>query len=888
LNVTRVHAVAAALLRAWDALVLARPWWLLIAAAAITAACFRYAAEHLRIDTNSAALISPTLAFQQDRARFERAFPQEANTLLVVVDGLTPEQTTRASSHLAAGLRARPALFERVHVADGGDFFVRHGLLYQDLPEIEALGAAGRSARPLVDALAREPRTDMLLLALAGAATRPAHELPLSLASLYDEAAAAVRAAARGDPLVLSWQSVTAPSAPALGTTERLLLVTPVFDFTALQPAGAAIETLETLARATEALVGPGLQVRITGEPMLEHEELRSLTEGTVIAGIASFVLVCLTLLFAYRSPKLVLATFLTLAMGLVLSMAFATFAIGHLNLISIAFAVLFIGMGDAFSSHFCLRYRELLGRGLAKRDALRETGRSTGPSLALCMLTAAIGLYAFIPTDYAGVSELGVIAGTSMAIAFVTTFTVLPALLAVMPLRPLSTWRARREGTPALLGDWPLRHARTIRIATMVLALAALALLPRIEADFNPINLRDQSAESVRTLRHLLASRETSPLVASALAPDEVAAQALATRFAALPTVDRVTTALDYVPEDQTRKLDAVARARDLLGAVPARLEGPLTRTALERVEGALHVGHAVRLRPDDAQAMQRLRDALRAFLATSDALPEDERAARYALLERNLFGALPETLDRLRTSLDPAPVTLDSLPAELRERWIAADGTWRIDVHPREDLNELEPMRRFVREVQSVDPRVTGLPVVYVESMRAVVRAFVQAFTVALVASALLLLLVLRSLSDTLLVLLPLLLASVLAAAATVLLGVPFNFANIIALPLLFGLGIDSGIHMAHRLRHLERRGAADALFDSSEAKGVVYGTLTTIFSFASLAFLPHAGTASLGQLLAIGLFFTLLCALVVLPAFSPLGWRSGRTGTPSRATA
>jgi hopanoid biosynthesis associated RND transporter like protein HpnN len=874
---------AARLWRIWDALILGRPWWLLAAAALFTAACFKYTLDHLRIDTNSTALISPDLAFQQDRVRFERAFPQEANALLIVVDGLTPEQATHAVDHLAAALRARPALFERVHLADGGDFFVRQGLLYRELSEIDDLAAAGTSARPLLDALARDPRADVLLLALAGAATTPARDLPLALAPVYDEAATAVRAAARGDAVSLSWQSVTTPSAPAMGTTERVVLAAPVFDFAALQPAGAAIEELERLARETESLAGPGLQVRITGEPMLEHEELRTLSEGTALAGIASFVLVCTTLLFAYRSPKLVLATFTTLAMGLVLSMAFATVAIGHLNLISIAFAVLFIGMGDAFSSHFCLRYRELLERGVTQREALRETARSTGPSLALCMVTAAIGLYAFIPTDYAGVSELGVIAGTSMAIAFATTFTVLPALLAVMPLRPASAWRQRPRETPALLGDWPLRHARTIRIATVVLALAALALLPRVQADFNPINLRDQGTESVRTLRHLLASRETSPLVATALAADEASARALAARFAALPSVDRITTAFDFVPEDQARKLDAVRRVRESLGAAPDRLQGPPMREALEQLEGALHVGQAARLRPEDEAAMRRLRDALRDFLAATDALPEGERAARYALLDRNLFGALPQTLDRLRQSLRATPVTVDTLPPELRERWIAADGTWRIDVHPKEDLNDLEHMRRFVREVQSVDPRATGLPVVYVESMRAVVRAFVQAFAVALAASALLLLIVLRSLRDTLLVLLPLLLASVLTAAATVLLGVPFNFANIIALPLLFGLGIDSGIHMAHRLRHLERKGGTRALFDSSEAKGVVYGTLTTIFSFLSLAFLSHAGTASLGQLLAIGLFFTLLCALVVLPAFSPLGWRSGRRDAP-----
>lgn len=871
------RSLATRLLVTWDAVVLAHPWWVLVAALVLSAVCLKYTADHLRIDTNSAALLSLDLPFQRDRLRAERAFPQEANSLLILVEGQSAEQTGRAVDRIAAALRAEPGLFAEVHVPDAGDFFARHGLLYRDPAELEALAKDVAHAKPLIAVLSKDPRADTFVYALAGAATTPQRELALPLAPLFDQSATAVRAAARGEAFELSWQSLIAPAEVAVGTTRRFVFAAPQFDFSAIQPAARSIETLDRIARDTEQIEGPGLEVRVTGEPALEHEELKSVTEGTKVAGLASFVLVCLTLLYAYRSVKLMLATFLTLGLGLVLSMAFATAAIGHLNLISIAFAVLFIGMGDAFSSHFCLRYRELLERGAAPRDALRETARSTGPSLALCMITAAIGLYAFIPTNYSGVSELGIIAGTSMAIAFATTFTVLPALLRVLPLRPASTWRARRRETPALLRDWPIRYARSIRTASVVLALAALALLPRITVDFNPINLRDQGSSSVRTLRHLLASRDTSPLVITALAPDAEAARALAASFEALASVERVTTVLDFVPEGQPGKLATIATLREALGELPDTLQGPPTREALEQLEGALHVSHAAKLRPADSDALRRLRDALRAFLAATDDLPPAERAARYRLLDRSVLGTLPLAVDRLEDSLRAEQVSVDTLPVDLRRRWIAADGTHRVEVHPKEDLNELARMRQFVREAQSVDPRATGLPVVYLESMDEVVRAFAQAFTVALAASALLLLAVLRSVQDTLLVLLPLLLAAVFTAAATVLLGIPFNFANIIALPLLFGLGIDSGIHMAHRLHYLHRSGDPVTLFASSEARGVIYGTLTTIFSFCSLAFISHEGTASLGQLLAIGLILTLACALIVLPAFSALGRRA-----------
>jgi predicted RND superfamily exporter protein len=184
---------------------------------------------------------------------------------------------------------------------------------------------------------------------------------------------------------------------------------------------------------------------------------------------------------------------------------------------------------------------------------------------------------------------------------------------------------------------------------------------------------------------------------------------------------------------------------------------------------------------------------------------------------------------------------------------------------------LNDLDNLREFILEAQKVDPDVTDLPVIYLESMKEAITAFQQAFAIAFCATTLILLLVLRSIKDTLLVLLPLLLASLFTAAAMVLLGIPFNFANIIALPLLFGLGVDNGIHMTHRLHYLKSND--ENLLGTSESQGVFYGALTTVFSFSSLAFTSHQGTASMGLLLAVGLMLTLICALVVLPAFSTL---------------
>ena len=236
---------------------------------------------------------------------------------------------------------------------------------------------------------------------------------------------------------------------------------------------------------------------------------------------------------------------------------------------------------------------------------------------------------------------------------------------------------------------------------------------------------------------------------------------------------------------------------------------------------------------------------------------------------LQTNLLSLLPSVLADLGESLSAEPITQSSLPKELVERWVSPDGLYRLQIFPKENLDNVDNLRSFILEAQQVDPNVTDLPVTYLESMNEVIIAFQEAFAIAFTATAIILLLVLRNVKDTLLVLLPLVLASLFTAATTVVMNIPFNFANIIALPLLFGLGVDSGIHMAHRLHYLESH--QGELLATSEAKGVFYGALTTVFSFSSLAFTSHQGTASMGLLLSVGLMFTLICALVVLPAFS-----------------
>lgn len=853
----------------WEGKVLRHPWKIVLLFLLATGWTLNYAIHNLSVNANTAEMLSLDLPFQQNRIRLESAFPQDVSTFLMVVEGNTPEETAEAVEQFANALRERSADIKSVYIPDDGEFFARNGLLYLDLKDLESLSVDLSNAQPFIGRLNADFSLRGLFSIIGDALTHREKDFELDLVPVLNRIREATNAVTAGTPYRLSWQQLMMKDQQGLGITKRFIIITPVLNFDALMPAEKSYQAIS--AAITQVKQGrlADIRVRLTGEVMLEYEEMATIGKDMINAGAGSLILVCLTLWIAFRSLRLMIATIASLSMGLIFSLGFAAAAIGQLNMISIAFAVLFIGMGDAYSSHFCLRYRELVLRGLSVSQALRRTFISTGPSLLLCTLTAAIGLYAFIPTSYVGVAELGIISGTSMFIALGTTFTVLPALIKIMPSRPVSPGKQVEEHIPYMLSRWVMRRAAIIRVITVLAVLVALALLTRLEVDFNPINLRDPNSESVQTFKYLLQSKDTSPLTLSALAGSESEAEDMARRFETLPTVDRVVQLGSFIPDDQDDKLAIIEELSLILGSnlasFPAQPKAVDGTTAIESFHTVVRQQRAKADDPD----LKALDESLDSFTTLLRGL---DRGAQLELIERlrdAVLGDLPATLHKLQEGLRASVISRESLPSDLRERWVSPQGLYRLQIYPKKDLNDLANLREFIREAQAMDPNVTDVPVTYLESMNAVVRAFQEAFAAAFLAITLLLLLILRSVRDTLLVLLPLMLASLFTAALTVLLNIPFNFANIIVLPLLFGLGVDNGIHMAHRLHYL--RSGEGNLLSTSEAKGVFYGALTTVFSFVSLAFTHHPGTASIGILLALGLMLSLVCSLIVLPAFS-----------------
>lgn len=849
----------------WCAQVLRFPWLLILLALLLAGNSLYYTAKNLGVNTNTAQMLSPDLPFQKNRQRIEDEFPQDANVIILVVDALTPEQTSMASNTLAATLKQQSSHFSSVYMPTENDFFRQQALLFMDIDELEDLSVKLIEAQPFIGFLAQNYHLEGLFDIISKALTNTDDHLSMDIEPLLLTINNALTHQLSGQPYAVSWQNLLVANKLNSKTNRTIVIARPKMNFAAILPAERAL----TVARKVAKQImqdNAGIRIRITGETALEHEELESVSKGAAVSGIVSLILVCTSLWVGLRSFKLLFATFVSLILGLIVTAGFATLAVGHLNLISIAFAVLYIGLGVDYAIHICLHYRECRAQGMGHNPAIIDSLHTVGFSIFLCAITTSMGFLAFIPTDYSGVSELGIISAGGMFIGLAVSLTVLPALLTVLNLKTVkpitSSYRL------GFLTALAFRQSKRIRICSFIFAICSGLLLTQLVFDANPINLRDPASESVSTIKELLASQTDSPFALSVLANDRKSAAQLAVQLKQLSSVHSTIFLDDLLAKNQHDKLEIIEELDLILGHQLNTFEHKLIDTnPRQALLNLLSTLAKVLQQPavnTSRATLEKLQNNIQLF--TSHYSKLNNRS--YHTLEENILGLLPYTMDRLRTSLTAVAYQLSDLPDYLKYHWLSPKGLYRILIMPEYNQNQVENLKQFVTEVQAIAPTSSGLSVADQASGVAVVNAFIQAFTSAIVAIFLLLLLILREFKSALLVIGPLLLAALLTGATNVLLNNAFNFANIIALPLLMGMGVDSGIHIMHRLK--SSCSGNKEILQSSTARGVFFSALTTLCSFSSLAFTSHVGTASMGLLLAVGIFFTLICTLIVLPAF------------------
>lgn len=818
-----------------------------------------YAATHFQINTSTTDMLSDDLPFQKQFMQLDQAFPQDYRTVVVVIDADTPERARTAADQLAAQLAKHPDVIHNVFYPEGDPFFRRHGLLFLDVPQLEVLGTMLAGAQPLLAALASDPSlrglADVLSLALRNIDQMGDGRLPPQFETALDGIAKTVDQVEAGDASPFSWRGAIAEDADSRFSGRRqILLLEPTFDFSSLQPAERAIALIRNTAAELNLDSAHGVRVRLTGEPVMMEDELGSVEQSVGVANLLSFAVVIGLLIVGFQSARLVEATVFSLLVGLTWTACFAVSVVGELNLISVAFAVLFIGFGVDFGIHLCMRAKEYIDADIGPGLALEEAGAGVAPGLALTSISASIGFLAFVPTAYKGLVELGIISSAGMVIAFVASLTLIPAYLSLRPPRA-SDVRHRRIANQ-LLERTLRRRAKPIVWTSLALAVASLAAMPFVRFDDSPLNLRDPHSESVSTLYDLLADQRFDPFRAEVLAKNQAEADKIAARLRALPEVKRVETATDLVPAQQDEKLALLGDLELMMTPVlaPAEHRPPPSPADMRKALDALRAAAAAEAAR--SSGARQLADALSHFDAS------DENLQR---LQSALLSTLPAMLADLSESLSTGRVTMADIPPTLLSRRETPDGQVLVQAFPKEDLRDERARRRFAEAVQAAVPQASGEAIAVTEGGKAVIESFIEAGGYTFVLIGGLLLLMLRSIRDSLTVMAPLILAGLLTTAATVVLNVPFNFANVIVLPLLFGLGVSSGINMVVRGRQQGSR----SLLVTSTPRAVLFSALTTIGAFGSLAVSTHPGMASMGLLLMVALTFTTLCTLLLLPA-------------------
>jgi len=836
-----------------------RAWLIILASVLVLVGSSVYVARHFAIDTDVSTLLSPNLPWRKRELAYQAAFPEQATSILAAVGAPTPEFAGAAAAALVKRLSPQSAYFHSVSAAQGGEFFARNGLLYLPPNELADRMHKLTQAVPLIRTLASDPSlrglAQALSMSLQGVLV---HRIGLSaMAQPLNTVADTIESVLAGRQAAFSWQVLVngRPAKPADLT--QLIDIWPVLHYGAIEPGHAAAEAVRKAAADARLNSDYDASVRLTGTIPLADAQFATLQQGIWLNSLVTAAIILIVLWLALRSVRIVLAVVATIFVGLVATAALGLLLAGAFNPISVAFAMLFVGLGADFAIQFSVRYRAQRHELHELNPSLVDGTRYVGPPLTLAALAAAAGFLSFVPTDYRGVAELGLIAGVGMIVAYVASMTLLPVLLSLFnpPAEPQPLGYSAMAGVDRFMQ----RHRIGIVVATSIVAAAALPSLFWLKFNFDPNSLQVPNAEAVTTLRQLSRDGQIVFEGADVLTP-AADAGAVAKRLAALPEVASTRNIDSFIPADQQEKLKVIAAAAAALA--PALQAKPAAKPSDADDVAALK-GDVKALQDVAAEAGGPGADAAKRLANDLDALANADAQLRQRA-QAAFIAPLRIDLQQISASLHPQTVTRAVLPGDLVHQWTAPNGLVRTEILPKGNANDTATVARFARAVLSVEPNATGEAIEIYEWGRTVTAAFIKAGVLAICSIAFLLWLVLRRIGDVLLTLIPLLVAAAATLEICALTGFPLNYANIIALPALLGVGVAFKIYYVMAWR----RGEYNFL-QSSLTRAVFFSALMTATAFGSLWFSAHPGISSMGKLLALSLACTLASAALFQPA-------------------
>jgi len=861
--------------------------------------------NHLEFDADRANLIRRSPELQANQDRYVEQFPK-AEDMVVVVEGGTAQDRRAFVDDLAACLRAEPQTFRDVFEKVELSFLRTHALHYLDLATLEQLSGELTRSRPLLDSLSASKDMTGLLDSFGevGTGDDPAASLAEILPFLnealgqllvsletrgrYDYsspwAAAFFGAGAQQDqaPQELEEAGQTVFYNTVSKGRIHLLLVRP-----GLQAGGGGHEAIPfAVKRIREILPGvqrshPQVHVGLTGEPVLDTDEGNSSTEDSTRSSILSLVFVGLIFALAFRELYRPLMAVFTLVVGVTWTMGFTTLAVGHLNLLTVTFTTILIGLGIDFGIHFIYRYDEELVKGWSPLDAMKITLSGTGVENLTGAGSTAVAFWVLNLTDFVGIAELGTIAGTGILLCYLAMVTILPALLFLQ-----HRWFGGAIGTGISQYRTLARMERAWLARPWIVASACLlfSVLCFFEArhvryDYNLMNLQARGLSSVQTEMHLINSSEHSLLYGISLVGDLTEARRLTEAFRKLPTVASVESIVPMIPDGYQAKrplLEAITREMAQVSepARPTLERGRMSGRLLAMAGSFMQLDQAFReawptLNGSKDQAVRReaarFKNALDRLFSTLEGMGPGPIEDGLTAFQKDFFSDLQGLVAFLKDQVDRPPLTLEDVPEVLKVREVGRTGLIQLRVFPRQNVWERGPQERFVHSLQQVDPRVVGMPVVMYYDTHELRRANEQAGWYALVAIWVLLLVHFRSLKVALLAIFPKAVGVLWMVGIMGYAGVDFNSANFLALPLILGIGLVFGVHVVHRVQ--EEGG--EGVFNHSTGPAIGLAALTTMIGFGTMISAHHQGISTLGFVMTAGVGANLLASVLFLPA-------------------
>ena len=872
------------------------PGWFFYPQIGLFVACIFYTVAFLQFDTSRDNLVGSNKKYHQNYLNFKKEFPEQSD-LVVVIESENLEKNRQFAERIGAKLEVETNLFTDVFYKGDLPMMGEKALLFVPDSDLAALKKTLQDDSPFIRQFTQTTNLISFFEQINTAFRTAPRTTNAQTASLIQSLPALTRIVTQAD------DSLDRPGTPpSPGVTSlfdagdeavrktyitfangKIFLVTahaPVHDLN-----GQAVERIRRLILQTQSEV-PGLNVGLTGEPVIEHDEMEQSQKDTTVASIVALILCALIFIYGYSETGRPIKATICLVIGLAYTLAFATLTVGHLNILTITFVPILIGLAIDFGVHLVTRYEEELRHGKTKEAALTKAMVFTGQGIFVGALTTAGAFLAMWLTNFKGIQEMGVICGGGLLVCFIPMITLLPVLLLRGRQNVIDHKTGAEERRARIENIW-LERPVVVTIIVVVLCALALTQARKIYFDYNLLNMESTGMPAVVFVQKLIHSADKSVIYGAVVADSLPQAIELQKQIEKLPTVasNGVQSMALFLNEDQTEKLKLVSQIKQEVA--PLKFNAPDSQPLnLENFSSTLYslygyLGAALDeikdSNPGLTAQLVSLREAindLRKEMLSGDAATRAKHADKLAEFQRALFADVRQTFQTLQNQDDRAPLRAENLPPALRHRFVGVSGKFLLQVYPKYDVWQRDNQEKFIADLRTIDPDVTGTPVQLYEYTTLLKNSYEKAACYSLIAIAILVFIHFRSLNAVILSLLPVGIGTLWLVGLMGWLKIPFNPANIMTLPLVIGIGVTNGIHILNRFA--EER--TPSILSRSTGKAVLVSGLTAIAGFGSLMLAKHRGIHSLGCVMAMGIATCMIAGLAFLPALlNLLGRRS-----------